>query len=1063
MSIESSQPIIDRLLGEFEIWREENENGSVEEFISSQSISGEIAVVFVAHLKREEGLHELVQDVRLGGDTRPAPEFAEHSGKRLGNYKLLRKLGEGGMGEVWMADQTEPVKRRVALKVIRASLLESSEKEGFARFNAERQALAMMNHENIAKVLDAGTTEDNQPYFALELVNGIPITKYCDDSRLTIRERLSLMIPVCNAIQHAHQKGIIHRDIKPSNVLVEIIDGKPVPRVIDFGLAKALDHHRQLTDESLQTEFGQVIGTLQYMSPEQAEFSELDLDTRTDIYSLGVMLYELLTGSTPLATDTAKNNALITVLKQIKDTDPPRPSVRLSDSADRIENISNLRRIDPLRLKRILAGDLDWIVLKALEKDRVRRYESASGLSADIERYLNDDPVVARPPSFGYRLKKSIRKNRAVYGFGVVIAILLFASSIVAGAFALWAINERNQRDQLADDYKTTLLEIVTIENQTRILLDHPELKSKRLEAFRSQMLNQGIEYYESLVIKLETVGEDDPQIIRTIADSYAEIGKIAIEMNRTDRAEQAYMKSLELRKGLYDSALSDVKNQVDLANNEYNLGLVFRASGDSQTGMTHSRRSFELIEAAAADHPDNEDVLEQLFLSRVGLGTLLMESGDQQAAESLLKEAVDYAESRISDQITAPPTVIRMLIGSIVNLGNRYSNSMQYDQAIEMHTRALELAKQIDRGFPDDAGFREMLATGHRNFAALHHRIYQTSRGANVAGYTPEELLTTVKENYRNAKEILLSLMEEYPYAPEYKRLYASVCSGYGLIFLDSHNHEMARSEFELGIEYINKALYDNPDDLEYLDTKAQILGNLGGLYGTLGELEPARETMAETTELFEKLAEANPTNLAYQIFLAGTYGNVGLVDQQLGQYESAIEWAQKSIDAANELDKKVPNHPSIVLYLSNGYENMALSQLKLREYEMSYESIKLAKNVGVPRLQKKFLAFELGVLAELGRLDDATKLFNELYETFPLDPLASHTFAFSASRFLDKLHDDDADSGIAKQVALAGIDALKVAQAAGVIESLKFAGESEDLQGLAETKEYQNAVSDQ
>ena len=354
-----------------------------------------------------------------------APEQkSQNSATWIGPYKLLQQIGEGGMGSVWMAEQEKPVRRRVALKLIRGDM---GSKEAIARFEAERQALAMMDHQNIAKVLDAGTTETGNPYFVMELVKGIPITQYCDENKLSIKERLELFVPVCNAIQHAHQKGIIHRDLKPSNVLVTLYDGKPVPKVIDFGLAKALEHTTRLTDKTMFTEFGKVVGTVQYMAPEQAEMNALDVDTRTDVYSLGVMLYELLTGSTPLDKDTLGKNALLQILAIIREKEPPRPSARLSSSGDAVTGISEQRKIAPAKLQQILRGELDWIVIKALEKDRTRRYETANGLAMDVDRYLNNDVVLARPPSASYRLRKQLRQIRnnpiAASFAGIVLTI----------------------------------------------------------------------------------------------------------------------------------------------------------------------------------------------------------------------------------------------------------------------------------------------------------------------------------------------------------------------------------------------------------------------------------------------------------------------------------------------------------------------------------------------------------------------------------------------------------------------------------------------------------------
>jgi WD40 repeat protein/serine/threonine protein kinase len=364
----------------------------------------------------------------------------------IGPYKLLQQIGEGGMGAVWMAEQTRPIQRRVALKLIKPGL---DTGQVLARFEAERQALALMDHSNIARVLDAGETPpayaggSPRPYFVMELVKGVPMTRYCDEYRLTPPQRLELFIPVCQAVQHAHQKGVIHRDLKPSNVLVALYDGRPVPKVIDFGIAKAMGS--KLTERTLFTEFGAVVGTLEYMSPEQAELNNLDIDTRSDVYSLGVLLYELLTGTTPLARKRLKGTALLEALRLIREEEPPRPSTRLS-TTEELPAIAANRGLDPAKLSGLVRGELDWIVMKALEKDRGRRFDTANGLARDIERYLADEPVLACPPSAGYRLRKLLRRHR---GPALVAALLL--TTLVAGAAAsAWqAVEATNARSKL--------------------------------------------------------------------------------------------------------------------------------------------------------------------------------------------------------------------------------------------------------------------------------------------------------------------------------------------------------------------------------------------------------------------------------------------------------------------------------------------------------------------------------------------------------------------------------------------------------------------------------------
>ena len=424
------------------------------------SLRGEIEKLVADHFKAGDFLEKPV----LGSDiTLDEAPLTEGAGTVIGRYKLLEQIGEGGMGVVYMAEQTEPVRRRVALKIIKIGM---DTRQVIARFEAERQALALMDHPNIARILDAGATETGRPYFVMELVKGIPITEYCDKNHLTGRQRLDLFNQVCGAVQHAHQKGIIHRDIKPTNVMVTLRDGKPVPKIIDFGIAKATN--QRLTEKTLFTNYAQMIGTPAYMSPEQAEMSALDVDTRSDIYSLGALLYELLTGATPFDEKRLRSAGYNEIQRIIREEEPVKPSTCVSTLGEDAGQVAKHRDTDPTSLRKLCQGDLDWIVMKALEKDRTRRYETANGLAADIGRYLSDEPVVACPPSAGYRFKKFARRNRAALTAAALIAVALLLGTAISTWQAVRATKAEGSATEQARKATTAARNEARIRQETR-------------------------------------------------------------------------------------------------------------------------------------------------------------------------------------------------------------------------------------------------------------------------------------------------------------------------------------------------------------------------------------------------------------------------------------------------------------------------------------------------------------------------------------------------------------------------------------------------------------------
>lgn len=547
--------------------------------------------------------------------------------ERIGPYRLLQVLGEGGMGIVYEAEETESVRRRVALKVVRDR---HASKEVLARFEIERQALAVMNHPGIAKVYSAGTTDQGQPYFAMELVRGLPITQYCDEHRLSVRQRLELFISVCHAVQHAHQKGVIHRDLKPSNIMVTEADGVPEPRVIDFGIAKALG--QQLTDLTLITQMGHAIGTAAYMSPEQAESSGTDVDTRADIYSLGVLLYEVLVGELPTDPSSIGIHAYLARL-MARETEPLTPSSRLANLRLDPTVIAKARRTDIANLRRELRGDLDWIVMKAMDPDRSRRYATANGLALDIQRYLANEPIIARPPSTSYRLRKFVVRNRTAT-IGVALAVLAIGTSAV---FTTIGMIRATRAERVAAE------EAAAARQVTEFLVDVFRISSPAdtlggsLDARR--LLDRGA---ERAMASVDMQPALQSRFLQALGTVYASMGLFPESRTLLENALRAREKTF----GEGDTLVAETLTQ---------LGLVASKRGDFADAERNLQRALAIRESHFG--PDHPDVGATLGV----LGTLRMREGKLAAAESLYRRAI-----RINEQVssTSVPRFSRDLVG---------------------------------------------------------------------------------------------------------------------------------------------------------------------------------------------------------------------------------------------------------------------------------------------------------------------------------------------------------------------------------------------------------------
>jgi tetratricopeptide (TPR) repeat protein len=582
-------------------------------------------------------------DSSAAAETLAAP-LREGPGTRIGPYKLLQLIGEGGFGSVFMAEQEKPVARKVALKIIKLGM---DTRQVVARFEQERQALAMMDHPNIARVLDAGATDTGRPFFVMELVKGDPIVEYCDKNNLSIEDRLELFAQVCNAVQHAHTKGIIHRDIKPSNILVSTQDGRPHTKVIDFGIAKATAS--KLTEKTLFTEHKALIGTPEYMSPEQAE-GNLDIDTRTDVYSLGVLLYELLTGTTPFTGKELRSAAFGEIQRIIREVEPPKPSTRLSANIDTIASVAAKRHTEPKRLGTVVRGELDWIVMKALEKDRQRRYETANGLAMDIRRYLSGEAVVAAPPSTAYRMKKFIKRHR-----GVVIATGVVAAALVLGVVgtSMGLMEARKQRSAA---------------EQSGALASEEAARAAKAES----------------IAKLR------------LAESEATVGFLDEMLGAVDPTAQG--KDVTVRKVLDGASKSLGERFADrplvAARLHGTIGRTYLGLGVYDQSEPHIREQIRIRSAELG--PDHEDTCK----ATNDLGALLVKNGKYADAETLLKDAIAKHERLFGRRH-------EVTLMSIDELTTLYTEQGRGDEAEPLLRESLEARRSKSQG-----GTWESLAT---------------------------------------------------------------------------------------------------------------------------------------------------------------------------------------------------------------------------------------------------------------------------------------------------------------------------------------------------------------
>jgi serine/threonine protein kinase/Tfp pilus assembly protein PilF len=839
----------------------------------------------------------------------------ERPGTLLGPYKLLEQIGEGGMGTVWMAEQTEPIQRRVAVKVVKEGM---DSRQVLARFEAERQALALMEHPNIAKVLDAGQTPSGRPYFVMELVKGKPITKYCDEKRLDVRQRLELFGDVCRAVQHAHQKGIIHRDLKPSNVLVAPYDGRPAVKVIDFGVAKATG--QRLTDKTLFTGFGALVGTPEYMSPEQAEVNNQDIDTRSDIYSLGVILYELLTGSTPLTRQRVKEVALLEVLRVIREDEPPRPSTRLSESKDSLASISAQRQTEPAMLTRQVRGELDWIVMKALEKDRNRRYETANGFAMDVQRYLADEPVLACPPSVSYRLRKFLRRYKKPVLAASAMLFLLVTAIVGTSIGLVRALDAERQTRRERDDKEEArrqtrqALNTMTDEVIEELLGAQVQLTDKHRE-----FLNKVLEYHAAFA----AASGDDPEGRHSRADGFFRVGSIRFFLGDLKEAEAAFREAVALQKQLADEFPDRLDFHHDLGLSHHHLGMLLSSAHRREEAEAAYREAVIIHEQLTAESTKAE-FRSDLAKSKSGLGYALLLTDQPEEAEKHFLDARAIGEQLAREW----PDEFAYQQGVVLdsyNLSMLLFNTNRPKEAEEVCRHTVELGRQLAAKFSNRPEFRHDLA-----------QLYAFQGVMLQSSHRPGE----AEKAWREAVKISKELVAKFPARTEYRIELALALNNLGKLLMDYRHSLEADEVFRETVALFERLVVEVPTRPDFRLQLSMNRLNMGVVFYRSKRWKEAEQAWNKSLEVGKQLIHDYPDRHFYRTPVIMCYSHLALLQHETGRPAQAEDTWREIL----ELSKPVTRDKEMAgVFSMRGTELQQLHGPLVRIISLYRESLRL------------------------------------------------------------------------------------------------------------------------